>query len=268
MKKEELAKEIQRLVDIMEKLRGPEGCPWDRQQTIASLQEYLLEEAYEAVGAARNEDMSLLQEELGDVLLQIVFQSQIAREQGDFNLVDVVKGIADKLVRRHPHVFSDWKADTAEEVSKLWQEIKDREKKKEEDKSDSSLMDKIHINQPALMQAYEVQKLAAKVGFDWDDINDVIQKVKEELSEMEEALQRGNKEQAALEFGDLLFAMVNLARFLETNPEVALLNSITKFKNRFQYMEKAIRSENKEMDKLSLEELDFYWEEAKKTEVK
>lgn len=266
MNKEELAKEIQRLADIMEKLRGPEGCPWDRQQTIASLQEYLIEEAYEAVGAAVSGDMSLLKEELGDVLLQIVFQAQVAREEGSFDLVDVIRGISDKLVRRHPHVFSDRKADTAEEVSKLWQEIKDKEK--DQDRSNSSLMDKIHINQPALMQAYEVQKLAAKVGFDWDDINDVIQKVKEELSEMEEALQRGNKEQAALEFGDLLFAMVNLARFLETNPEVALLNSITKFKNRFQYMEKAIRSENKEMDKLSLEELDFYWEEAKKTEVK
>lgn len=265
MNKEELAKEIQRLADIMEKLRGPEGCPWDRQQTIASLQEYLIEEAYEAVGAAVSGDMSLLKEELGDVLLQIVFQAQVAREEGSFDLVDVIRGISDKLVRRHPHVFSDRKADTAEEVSKLWQEIKDKEK--DQDRSNSSLLDKLATEQPALMQAYEVQKLAAKVGFDWDDINDVIQKVKEELTEMEEALQRGNKEVAALEFGDLLFAMVNLARFLNINPEIALLNTIMKFKNRFEYMEKAIKSENKEMDGLSLEELDFYWEEAKKTEV-
>lgn len=263
MNKEDLAKELQRLVDIMEKLRGPEGCPWDRQQNIVSLQEYLIEEAYETVEAAQKKDMLLLKEELGDVLLQIVFQAQIAREEGDFDLLDVVKGIADKLVRRHPHVFSDRKAGTAEEVSVLWQEIKESEK----DKNSTSLMDKLATNQPALMQAYEIQKLAADVGFDWDDINDVIQKVKEELEEMEEALQNGNKELAILEFGDLLFAMVNLARFLDTNPEIALLNSIIKFKNRFQYMEKAIKSEEREINKLSLEELDYYWEEAKKTEV-
>ncbi|HOA40072.1 MAG TPA: nucleoside triphosphate pyrophosphohydrolase [Halanaerobiales bacterium] len=264
MNKEELAKEIQRLAEIMEKLRGPEGCPWDRKQTIPSLQEYLIEEAYEVVEAAQKEDRTLLKEELGDVLLQIVFQAQIAREEGTFDLLDVVKGLADKLVRRHPHVFSDRKADTPEAVSKLWQEIKAEEKEEEK----VSLMDKVTTNQPALMQAYEVQKLAASIGFDWDDINDVMQKIKEEVQEMEEALQRGRQDQVVLEFGDLLFTMVNLARFLGTNPEIALINSIIKFKNRFKYMEKVIEKEEKEINKLSLEELDYYWEEAKKTEIK
>ncbi len=264
MNKEDLAKEIQRLVEIMEKLRGPEGCPWDRKQTIPSLQEYLIEEAYEVVEAAQKEDRTLLKEELGDVLLQIVFQAQIAREEGTFDLLDVVKGLADKLVRRHPHVFSDRKADTPEAVSKLWQEIKAEETEEEK----VSLMDKVTTNQPALMQAYEVQKLAAGIGFDWDDINDVMQKIKEEVQEMEEALQRGRQDQVVLEFGDLLFTMVNLARFLGTNPEIALINSIIKFKNRFKYMEKVIEKEEKEINKLSLEELDYYWEEAKKTEIK
>jgi len=262
MKRKDLAEEIQKLVSIMERLRGPEGCPWDREQTLDTLQEYLIEESYETVEAAQKKDLDLLKEELGDVLLQVVFQAQVARERDYFDLVDVIKGISDKLLRRHPHVFSDKKADTPVEVSILWKEIK--EKEREGDIINPSIVDDLATNQPALMQAFEIQKIASSVGLDWDNIRNVFEKVKEEIVEIEEALYSGNKDLASLELGDLLFSAVNLARFLGTNPEIALLNSILKFKDRFKYVEESVRCEGKVMEELSLEELDYYWEEAKK----
>lgn len=263
MDKDKLSLELQRLVSIMEKLRSPEGCPWDREQTLDSLQNYIIEETYEAVEAFQKNDIDLLREELGDVLLQIVFQSQVAREGGLFNLIDVFKGLSDKLIRRHPHVFADKQADTPAEVSILWDEVKKMEKEKYST-TETSILDKFPIRQPALIQAEEIQKIAAGVGFDWDDIKDVIEKVREEIDEVELALDTGDKKAASFELGDLLFSVVNLARFLNTNPELTLLKAILKFKDRFKYIEESVRGEGKDIEEMSIEELDYYWEEAKK----
>ncbi|MFP4016567.1 MAG: nucleoside triphosphate pyrophosphohydrolase [Halanaerobiales bacterium] len=264
MDKKNLEYELTRLVDIMEKLRGPDGCPWDKKQTLDSLKPYIVEETYEVVEALQKNDMELLKEELGDVLLQIVFQAQVAREDEIFDLVDVFRGISDKLIRRHPHVFSDRDAATPEDVSLLWKEIKKSEKElKGKDSREVSLLENLATCQPALNQAVEVQKKAAEVGFDWDNIQDVLNKVKEEIEEVEEAINNNNFGEASLEIGDLLFAVVNLSRFVDTNPEIALLGTILKFKNRFQYIERAVKSEGNILEDMTLEEMDHYWEEAK-----
>lgn len=260
MNKKNLELELLRLVDIMEKLRGPDGCPWDKKQTLDSLKPYIIEETYEVVEALQNKDMTLLKEELGDVLLQIVFQAQVAREEGIFTLVDIFKGINDKLTRRHPHVFSNLKADTPEEVSILWNKVKKSEK---DNLLEDSILDNLSTSQPALSQAVEIQEKAAEVGFDWDNIHDVLKKVREEIDEVEEALDRDNMEEASLELGDLLFSVVNLARFIETNPEVALFTTILKFKERFKYIENFVKTNGKKLEEMNLETLDHYWEEAK-----
>ncbi|MFW5992062.1 MAG: nucleoside triphosphate pyrophosphohydrolase [Halanaerobiaceae bacterium] len=255
--KDKLKEELERLVNIMERLRGPDGCPWDREQDLYSLQPYIVEEAYEVVEAMQKKDLKLLREELGDLLLQVVFQSQIAREEGEFTLTEVIKGISNKLIRRHPHVFADERVDTSEQVKILWNEVKREEKGK------SSILDELSGGQPALNQAYELQTIAAGVGFDWDEIKQVLAKVREEISEIEEAINRGSKEEAGHELGDLLFAAVNLARFLKSNPELELLRTINKFKKRFNYIESRVREKGKNIEKVSLQELDDYWEEAK-----
>ncbi len=260
MDKENLELELCRLVDIMEKLRGPNGCPWDKKQTIESLKPYIIEETYEVVEAIQKQDMTLLKEELGDVLLQIVFQAQVAREEGIFTLIDIFRGINDKLTRRHPHVFSNLKANTPEEVSVLWNEVKKSEKG---NFVEESILDNLSTSQPALSQAVEIQEKAAEVGFDWDNIQDVLKKVKEEIDEVEEALDNDNMEEASLEIGDLLFAVVNLSRFIDTNPEIALFSTILKFKDRFKYIEDSVKKNGDKLEEMSLETLDYYWEEAK-----
>jgi len=266
LKKDKLLFEFSHLVDIMEKLRSPEGCPWDKEQSLDSLQKYLVEETYEVVEAYQKNDMDLLREELGDVLLQIVFQSQVAKEEGLFKLEDVIRGISDKLIRRHPHVFSDRQADTPAEVSVLWKEVKKKEKG--ENLKTISILNKFSRSQPALKQAAEIQKLAAEVGFDWENTNDVVLKIKEELSELEEAIENGDQESASLELGDLFFAVVNLSRFICTDPELALLRTNLKFQERFRFIEESVRKEGKKIDEMSLKELDYYWEKAKKNEIK
>lgn len=258
---ERLEKELGEMIEIMERLRGPGGCPWDRDQDFYSLQPYIIEEAYEVVEALQKRDLKLLKEELGDLLLQVVFQSQIAREEGEFTLIEVINGINKKLIRRHPHVFSDKVADTPDQVKLMWNEIKRGEKDKE-DNADSILSD-LSNNQPALNQAYEVQTIAAGVGFDWDDIKQVIAKVREEIEEIETALNSNRKEEAGYEVGDLLFSVVNLARFLNTNPELMLFKTINKFKDRFYYIEDAVREKGNKLKDMSLKELDDIWEEAK-----
>ncbi|MFP4662351.1 MAG: nucleoside triphosphate pyrophosphohydrolase [Halanaerobiales bacterium] len=264
MNKENLEYELIRLVNIMEKLRGTDGCPWDKKQTLDSLKPYIVEEAYEVVEALQKNDMDLLKEELGDVLLQIVFQAQVAREEEIFDLVDVFRGISDKLIRRHPHVFSDKEAVTPEDVSILWNKVKESEKKvKGKESEEISILDNLATGQPALNQAAEVQKKAAEVGFDWVNIRDVLDKVREEVDEVEEAINNDDLEDASLEIGDLLFSVVNLSRFLNTNPEIALLATILKFKNRFQYIESIAKNEGNLLEDMTLEEMDYYWEEAK-----
>lgn len=258
---EELCTELQRLLVIMETLRGPTGCPWDRKQTLDSLKPYIIEESYEVVEALQERDYDLLKEELGDVLLQIVFQGEIAKEEGFFNLIDVLKTLNDKLTRRHPHVFAEKKANTAEEVSVIWQEIKKLEKENKSEKN--SILDDLSTAQPALNQAEEIQKIAAGVGFDWENIYDVLKKVREEIDEVEEAINNENYKDAATETGDLFFAVVNLARFLDVNSEIVLLNTILKFKKRFMYIEESVKKQGKKMEQMSLEELDGFWENAK-----
>ncbi len=261
-----LKNQLQKLIKIMETLRGPDGCPWDKSQDYFSLQPYIIEEAYEVIEALQKKDIELLKEELGDLFLQVVFQAQIGRENGDFDLSDIIEGINLKLIRRHPHVFQGEQASTPGDVRIIWDQIKKGEKREEDETG--SLLDRLSLSQPALSQAYEVQSIAAEVGFDWDDIGDVINKVEEELTEVKMAIDEDNADHKESEIGDLIFAVVNLARFCKVNPEVALLRSILKFRERFKYIEDKVKEQGLEIKKMTLEELDFYWEESKKIKKK
>ncbi|HLV08752.1 MAG TPA: nucleoside triphosphate pyrophosphohydrolase [Halanaerobiales bacterium] len=251
--------EFERLLKIMETLRGPDGCPWDKEQDYLSLQPYIIEEAYEVVEALQKRDFEHLREELGDLLLQVVFEAQIAREREDFDIADVLEGINQKLIRRHPHVFQDKSADNSTEVRQLWDKIKEEEK----EEKINSLMDKLSFSQTALNQACEVQEIAAKVGFDWKKTEGVIKKVEEELTEIKMAINEENSEKIEEEIGDLLFAVVNLSRFCRTNSEIALTRSILKFRERFKYIEKRVREKGQDIKEMSLEGLDSLWEESK-----
>jgi len=260
MKSEEFKSEFEKLLYIMEKLRGPDGCPWDKKQDLYSLKPYIIEEAYEVVEALEKDDMGLLKEELGDLLLQVIFQSQIGKEKELFDINDVIKGIVAKLIRRHPHVFGEEKIETASEVKKTWEEIK---KKERINKKESSILDGVSKVQPSLNQAFEIQQKAAEVGFDWKEIDDVILKIEEEIEELKEVVHNKEKDRIEDELGDLLFAVVNLSRFKNINPEIALLRTINKFKKRFDYIEDMVEKNNEDIKQLSLEELDNYWNEAK-----
>lgn len=249
-------KEFYRLVEIMEKLRGENGCPWDREQSIESLKPYLLEETYEVL-EAMDMDREKLCDELGDLLLQIVFQSQIAKEEGTFNIEDVARAINEKLIRRHPHIFkSDVKVNSSEEVAINWERIK-REEKAHEDRK--SILDGIPKNMPPLMRAQKIQKKVAKVGFDWPNIDGVLDKVQEEIEELRVELKNKNRENIKNELGDLMFSLVNLSRSLEIDAQEALLKTINKFDKRFRYVESKCQ-----LPGASLEEMDKLWEESKK----
>ncbi len=250
---------IWRLEEILEILRSPAGCPWDREQTHQSLQTPLLEESYEVLEALQLENMDMLCEELGDLLLQIAFHAQIARENSHFSLKDIILGINKKMVRRHPHVFGNIMVSDTGEVLHNWEQIKLREKS--EGKLPAGLLDNITTTLPALMQAEKVQAKAARVGFDWDHIDQVWKKVSEEIEELHEAK---GQDDITEEIGDVLFAVVNLARFLKVDCELALLQTVQKFKRRFRYIEKKVRVSGKEFSQFTLQELDGFWEEAKK----
>lgn len=254
---------IERLLDIMKKLRAPDGCPWDREQTIESLKPNLIEETYEVVDAMESGDRGALCEELGDLLLQVVFQAQIAEEEGAFNFDDVAAGIADKLVRRHPHVFGDVQADTPDEVIKNWEKIKKTEKG---GASPRSLVDGIPRHLPALSKAHLVQKRVAKVGFEWDEISGVVAKLEEELAEVKEAMAQKNAAAIREELGDLLFSTVNLSRYLGHESEEVLNENITKFMRRFQSLEHCLHQEMREIGTCSLDELEAVWQAVKKEE--
>lgn len=253
---------INDLTKIMEKLRGKNGCPWDAEQTHKSLRPYLIEEAYEVLEALESDDMILLEEELGDLLLQVIFHATIASEQGEFHMKDVVTGICKKLIHRHPHVFGKVKVGSSSEVLKNWNEIK-REEKNVKTYTDS--LKRIPKHLPALMKSYKVQKKAADVGFDWDHVEDAIEKVKEELNELLEVYNTGEKNKITEELGDLLFAVVNVSRFLKVEPELALNSTIEKFISRFEFIEVTAESEGKKLENMTLEEMDVLWNKAKKS---
>jgi len=248
------------LVEVMVRLRGPDGCPWDREQTHLSLRKYMLEEAYEAVEAASAQSPDHLCEELGDVLLQVVFHAQMAREQGHFDMHDIVRGITSKLVRRHPHVFGDVVASTPDEVTRNWEGIKRAEKGAV---APASVLSGVPSSLPALHRAHAVQRKAAKVGFDWADIQGPVAKIREELEEILTA----SPEQVEGEVGDLLFAVVNLGRMLGVDPEVALTETNAKFIRRFQHIERRAAETARVLTEMTLQELDVLWDEAKQAEL-
>lgn len=247
---------FQKLVEIMQKLRSPEGCPWDREQTHASMKPYLLEEAYEVIEAIDENDGEKLAEELGDLLLQIVFHARIAEENSRFSIDDVVQSINAKLVRRHPHVFGGVQIRTSDEQLKHWERLK-----KEEGKA--SALDGVPKNAPALLKAFRVQQKAAAVGFDWERTEQVWDKVREELDEFGSALREQNRGQMEEEFGDLLFTLVNLSRFLKINPEDATRRSVDKFIRRFRKLEGVFRERGQDMHQCTLEEMDAVWNQIK-----
>ena len=248
------------LLEVMAILRSENGCPWDREQDHKSLAFSTIEEAYELVEAINNEDMDNLREELGDVLLQVVFHSQIAKEDGRFDMTDVTHGITSKLIHRHPHVFSDTSVENSEEVLKNWDEIKLKEKAISSTTED---VKKVPKALPSLIRAAKVQKKVAKVGFEFDEIGQVWGKVEEEMLEVKEAILAQDQDHVDEEFGDLLFSIVNLSRFLRVNPENALTNAVEKFINRFEGVENLAKSREMRLSELSLEELDALWDEVK-----
>ncbi len=255
---------IERLVGVMRKLRGPGGCPWDREQTNESLKSDLIEEAYEVIDAIESGNVSHLEEELGDLLLQVVFHSQICEEDGHFEFSDVANAIVDKLERRHPHVFGEVQVADSSEVLQNWDAIKKTEKK-EGDKP-ASIVSGIPRHLPALQKAHQIQKRAARAGFDWDHINDVLAKLHEEIDEVKDAINRDHEEDIRDELGDLLFSVVNVSRFLGHNPEELLNHNIKKFVRRFQQVEGKVHATGKEFKEFSLDELDTFWEQAKAEE--
>lgn len=256
-------KDFQDLLDIIETLRNPGGCPWDREQTHESLKSALLEECYEVIDAIENEDEDALIEELGDVLLQVVFHASIGKEDGYFDIMDVIGRISNKMINRHPHVFGNEEANTSEQVLVNWDEIKKEEKGI---KTLTEEMQNIAKSLPATTRAYKVQKKAKKVGFDWDDVNCAMDKVKEELNEIKEVYNCEDKSIIEGEVGDLLFACINVARFLEVDGELALDKTIKKFIKRFSYIENEAIKNNKNLKDMTLEEMDKLWEEAKTSE--
>jgi len=247
--------EFDTLVGIIARLRGPGGCPWDRKQTHASLRENLLSECYEVLGALDEGDTDQLGEELGDLLLQIVLHAQIASEAGEFTLNDVIRGITTKLVHRHPHIFGGRTVADAEEVMLNWEALKEEERE-----DGASMLDGVPRQMPALSYSYEVQKRVARVGFDWESLDGVIDKLVEEIGELRQA---ESQEQRAHEFGDLLFTLVNVARRMGIDAEAALRKTNRRFYQRFSRMEEICRRRGLNLRELSLEEQDVLWEEAK-----
>ena len=254
-----MSDKFDRLVGIMERLRGGQGCPWDKKQTRESLKPYLIEEAYEVLEAIEEKDANKLKEEFGDLLYQILFHSQISKEEGEFGIEDVLTTSSEKMVRRHPHVFGDVKAENAEEVLRQWEAIKKEEKGEDR----KSILEGVPPHLPALLRAHQLQARAARVGFDWEHVDHVFAKVKEEMGEFEEAFRAKDREEMESELGDLLFALVNIGRFIEVNPEDALRKSISRFMSRFRHIEEEIARKGREWGDVSLDEMEMLWQEAK-----
>lgn len=261
------SEKFETLLRLMERLRAPGGCPWDREQTLESLRPYLIEETYEVLEAIDRRDWAHLPEELGDLQLQIVFQSQIASEEGHFTISDVLDRIADKLVRRHPHVFGSESLGTAGEVVHRWEEIKQQEKRRTGPDGDAgrqeALLEAVPRAQPALLEAEQLSKRAAKVGFDWERTQDLVEKIKEESAELVQASETREPDRIEDEMGDLLFMLVNLARRLKISPELALKRANHKFRSRFGYVEQQLRERGKTPADSDLAEMEELWQQAK-----
>jgi tetrapyrrole methylase family protein / MazG family protein len=262
---------FEKLVGIMATLRGPRGCPWDKQQDFNSLKPMLVEEVYEVLEAIENDDFEGLSEELGDVLLHIVFHSHLAQEAGHFDIETVIDKISEKLIRRHPHVFGDETASTAEEVIKNWEAIKAQEKADKltnRTPEQRSLLEGIPSKLPAIHEAHQISSRAARVGFDWPDVNGIFDKLQEEVGELKEVLSEGDsaekRERLEDEIGDMLFVIVNIARFLKIDSESALKHANRKFKTRFQFMEAQLRQQGKTLEQTSLDEMEQLWQQAKR----
>lgn len=256
---------MKRLYEVMKQLRAPGGCPWDREQTLQTLKPCLLEETYELLEAMDGEDLALHVEELGDVLLQVVFQCAIREEEGLFTIDDVARSLAEKLIRRHPHVFGDAVVDSSGQVLRNWEAIKQKEKGM---KADRSALDGVPATLPALLKAQRVQSKASRVGFDWEDATGATEKIAEELQELREAAEIGDKQQLTEEAGDLLFSVVNYCRFIDVDAESALEGTNRKFSRRFREVERRVREQGRSLKECTLAEMDAIWDEVKKTERK
>jgi tetrapyrrole methylase family protein/MazG family protein len=261
---------FERLVAVQARLRATNGCPWDREQTHRSLRTYLIEEAYEVLDALESGADHKFAEELGDLLLQVVFHAQIAREEDRFTISDVIREIHDKMVRRHPHVFGEKRAKDAAEVLRNWEKIKAEERKSKHAASEraadapSSLLDGIPHTLPAVMEGFQLTRRASRIGFDWDSAEGVLDKLREESAELQHALQSSSPQKIEEEMGDLLFAAVNLARFLHVDPEIALKQANAKFAARFRQMERMARASGSELADVSRPQMENLWERAKK----
>ena len=253
-RKDQLAA-INRLLDIMDDLR--EKCPWDKKQTLESLRHLTIEETYELADAILDNDLPEIKKELGDVLLHIVFYAKIGSEKNAFDIADVANSICDKLIDRHPHIYGDVVVENEEDVKRNWEQLKLKEGK-------SSVLEGVPKSLPAVVKASRIQEKVAGVGFDWEKPEQVWEKVQEELSELNEEIKAGNAQNIEKEFGDVLFSMINYARFIGVNPENALEKTNKKFINRFQYLEKEAKKENKQLSDMTLDEMDVYWEASKK----
>lgn len=264
-----MSEKFDELTNVMARLRAPGGCPWDAEQTYASLAQYLLEESYEAFDAIQEADQTgdtaHLSEELGDVLLQVVFHSTIAAEKGDFTIDEVVSGVTNKLILRHPHVFGDKKLATANDVLENWDELKKSERaasgKKEKPKD--SILEDVPNSFPALLEGQKLTKKAAKVGFDWENTDKIFDKLDEELGELKIAMSENKTDEISEEIGDVLFVIVNLARKLELDAETSLKKTNRKFRKRFAFIEKELRKDGKSLEQTGLEEMDSLWNKAK-----
>jgi ATP diphosphatase len=269
------SRDISRLIEIMAQLRTPvTGCPWDLEQNFATIAPYTIEEAYEVADAIARSDLDDLKDELGDLLLQVVYHARMAEEQHAFAFGDVVETICRKMIRRHPHVFADRDGNIQPAgVKSQWERIKAEEKaeraaRRPSQEASNSLLSNIKAGQPALTRAMELQRKASTVGFDWNDPRAVLRKIREEADEIEAALDHGDSEELAAETGDLMFALVNLARHVGANPEMALRGTNAKFERRFGYIERALASQGRTLEGASLEEMDALWNEAKAVETK
>ena len=248
-------KAFEHLLDIMDELR--EKCPWDKKQTFQTLRHLTIEETYELGDAVLNNDIQEIKKELGDLLLHIVFYAKIGSETNDFDIADVANAISEKLIFRHPHIYGDVKVNNAEDVKQNWEQLKLKEGK-------TSVLEGVPAGLPALIKANRIQDKVAGVGFDWEKPEQVWEKVQEELSELNKEIENGNKKAVEAEFGDVLFSMINYARFIKVDPENALERTNKKFINRFQYLEKASKEMGKSLHDMTLSEMDVFWNEAKR----
>ncbi|MBK8465814.1 MAG: nucleoside triphosphate pyrophosphohydrolase [Chloracidobacterium sp.] len=264
-----MSKSFDELIAVMDRLRAPGGCPWDAEQTYQSLSQYLIEEAYETFDAIQEADQTgdtaNLREELGDLLLQVVFHSTIGAERGDFTMDEVAEGVAKKLILRHPHVFGDTKLAKAQDVLDNWDQLKADERKAsgKVEKTLESILDEVPIHFPALLEGLKLTKKAAKVGFDWENADQIFEKLDEEVAELKEAISKGDTGNAAEEIGDLLFVVMNLARHLDVEPETALKKTNRKFRQRFKFIEDELKRDSKSLEDASLKEMDDLWNKAK-----